>query len=82
MLFYTNYVIFACQTYIVKPIFSNHCPRARMGKLPPWGSLPIDGGVGWAIIMILLVSVPVEGLLKKNSAPHASSQFVISNNLA
>ena len=64
MLFYTNYVIFAHQTYIVKPIFSNHCPRARMGKLPPWGSLPIDGGggVGWAIIMILLVSVPVEGL--------------------
>ena len=54
-----------------------------MGNLPPWGSLPIDGGVGWAIIMILLVSVPVEGLLKKkNSAPHASSQFVISNNLA
>ena len=53
-----------------------------MGKLPPWGSLPIDGGVGWAIIMILLVSVPVEGLLKKNSAPHASSQFVISDNLA
>ena len=42
MLFYTNY----CQTYIVKPIFSNHCPRARMGKLPPWGSLPIDGGGG------------------------------------
>ena len=25
MLFYTNYVIFARQTYIVKPIFSNHC---------------------------------------------------------
>ena len=45
-------------------MFSNHCPWARMGKLPPWGSLPIDGGVGWAIIMILLVSVPVEGLLK------------------
>ena len=32
--------------------------------------------------MILLASVPVEGLLKTNSAPHASSQFVISNNLA
>ena len=62
MLFYTNNVIFARQTYIVKPIFSNHCPWARMGKLPPWGSLPIDGGVGWAIIMILFVSVPVEGL--------------------
>ena len=77
MLFHTNYVIFARQTYIFK-----HCPWARMGKLPPWGSLPIDGGVGWAIIMILLVSVPDEGLLKKNSAPHASSQFVISNNLA
>ena len=45
MLFYTNYVIFARQTYIVKPIFSNHCPQARMGKLPPWGSLPIDGGL-------------------------------------
>ena len=45
MLFYTNYVIFARQTYIVKPIFSNHCSRARMGKLPPWGSLPIDWGL-------------------------------------
>ena len=42
-----------------------------MGKLPPWGSLPIDGGggVGWAIIMILFVSVPVEGLLKKILLP-------------
>ena len=45
MLFYSNNVIFARQTYIVKPILSNHCPRARMGKLPPWGSLPIDGGL-------------------------------------
>ena len=40
-----------------------------MGKLAPWGSLPIDGGVGWAIIMILLASVPVEGLLKKILLP-------------
>ena len=33
---------------------------ARMGKLPPWGFLPIEAS--WGKIMILLVLVPFESL--------------------